>query len=203
MCWPCFPAAGSFSAPGPWAGPGESRARDSLGRGACGCAPQVGEASWGQLGRTGWRTELGRGSVGPGRCPGGGDGRVAGMPGSPCPPPALVFWHHSDREPTTDGSQELPLMMDFPENGMWKNTAGLVLLSLPLEALVGMLALVPLVGASGLHSPLSPTVPKAHLWVLRQPGAEASPAPPQRLGLHSCLTEVSLSLPSPTRGCRT
>lgn len=102
-------------------------------------------------------------------------------------------------------------MMDFPENGMWKNTAGLVLLSLPLEALVGTLALVPLVGASGLHAPLSPTVPKAHLWVLRQPGAEASPAPPQRLGLHSCvpfspcvgLTEVSLSLPSPTRGRRT
>lgn len=52
--------------------------------------PSGGEASWGQLGRTGWRTELGRGSVGPGRCPGGGDGRVAGMPGSPCPAPALV-----------------------------------------------------------------------------------------------------------------
>ena len=48
-------------------------------------------------------------------------------------------------------------MMDFPENGMWKNTAGLVPLSLSLEALVG---------ASGLHAPTSPTVPEAHLWVL-------------------------------------
>lgn len=210
LCWACLQAAGSFSAPGPWARPGESRARDSLGRGACGRAPQagVGEVFWGQLARTGWRTELGRGSVGPGWHPGGGAGRVAGMPGSPCPPPALVFWHHSDREPTTDGSQELPLMMDFPETGMWKNTAGLVLLSLPLEALVGTPALVPLVGASGLHAPSGPNVPQAHLGVLRQPGAEASAAPPRSLGLHSCalfspcvgLIEVSLGLPSPARG---
>lgn len=99
-------------------------------------------------------------------------------------------------------------MMDFPETGMWKNTAGLVLLSLPLEALVGTPALVPLVGASGLHAPSGPNVPQAHLWVLRQPGAEASAAPPRSLGLHSCalfspcvgLIEVSLGLPSPARG---
>ena len=57
-------------------------------------------------------------------------------------------------------------MMDFPENGMWKNTAGLVPLSLSLEALVGAPPLVPWLGASGLHAPSSPTVPEAHLWVL-------------------------------------
>lgn len=55
-------------------------------------------------------------------------------------------------------------MMDFPENGMWKNTAGLVLLSLPLEALVGAPSLVPLGRGLRPARPLKPHCPRGPPW---------------------------------------
>ena len=90
LCWPCLTAAGSFSAPGPWAGPGESRVRDSLGRGACGCAP----LRWGKPPGGSWAGLGGGLSWAVGQ---GGQGGVLGVvmaewPGCQGRPAPLLPW---------------------------------------------------------------------------------------------------------------